>query len=237
MHNVFSGRGNESNSEDESLENASIVSNCSNTGNSVEDESDDNVVAIEKYEEKLLQALELATEKSAQTRTNALQTISETLSQKYMPDFVEDRKITITDIVEKAIRRGKGAEQSLGAQVVPMLILHLGDGDEVVKVMAPLLLQTMQNKSISYEVRAKCCSALALAKFLGSNDIGDLVQLMQQLEAIFSGSYLKGDKTPSAAGSDASQLHSAALSAWGLLMTLVPSGDFVSLFNLGSSVP
>lgn len=230
------GRGNDSNSEDESLDNASVVSNCSNI-NSVDDESDEGVVTIEKYEEKLLQALELATEKSAQTRTNALHTIAETLSHRYLPDFVEDRKVTIMDIVEKAIRRGKGAEQSLGAQIVPMLILHLGEGEEVLKVMAPMLHQTMQNKSNSFDVRSKCCASLALAQFLGGNDIGDLVQLMQQLEAIFSGSYLKGDKTPSNAGADASQLHSAALGAWGLLLTLIPSGDFVSLFNSGSCVP
>lgn len=210
------------------------MSNHSNTTVSATDDPEEPLSAIEKYELKVLNALELATEKSAQTRTNALQEIAETMSQRYLPDMVESRKTTFIDLAEKSVRRGKGAEQSIGAQIVPMLILHLGEGKEVVKALAPLLTQTMQNKANSFDVRSKCCSALALATFLGSEDIGDSVVLMQQLETIFSDSYLKGDNSSSSAGADAAVLHCAAIRSWALLLTLIPPGDFVSIYNNGN---
>lgn len=209
----------------------------SDNGGSVDDDSEESISSTEKYEEKLIQALENATEKSAQTRVTALQSIAEILMHRFLPDFVDDRKITIMDIIEKSIRRGKGNEQALAAQLVPMLILQLGGGDEVAKTLGPLLLATVQNNSTPFEARAKCCASLGLLNFLGGDDIGDLVTLMQQFESIFSGSYLKGDKTPSAASAVAGSLHCAALSAWGLLLTLIPPGDFCSLYNNSSFVP
>lgn len=227
-------------SEDESVENASVYSTRSNgAGCSDDEDSEESVGALEKYEEKLIQALENATEKSAQTRVNALQVIAEILSHRFVPDFVDDRKITIMDIIEKSVRRGKADEQALAAQLVPMLLLQLGGGaDDVTKVLGPLLLTTAQNKSTGTDARAKCCASLGLLNFLGGDDIGDLVTLMAQLEQIFSGSYMKGDnKTASGAGPEASAMHCAALSAWGLLLTLIPSGDFCSLFSNNSFAP
>lgn len=234
----FSGRSSDSNSEDESLnDNASVYSMRSDNAASVDEESEESLSSMEKYEEKLMQALENATEKSAQTRVTALQAIAEILSHRFLPDFIEDRKVTIMDIIERSIRRGKGPEQSLAAQLVPMLLLQLGGGDEVLKALGPLLLTTAQNKSTPFDARAKCCSTLGLLNFLSGDDIGDLIQLMHHLEGIFSGSYLKGDKTPNAVSADAGALHCAALSAWGLLLTLIPPGDFCSLYNNNSFAP
>lgn len=213
----------------------------SENANSIEDESEDgsggSFGLIEKHEEKLIQSLENAIEKSVQTRVQALQTICEILQHRYMPDLIEDRKITIMDIIEKSLRRGKGSEQGLAAQLASLYILQLGPDDVIIKTMTQLLLQTAQNKSSTFDARGKCCTALALITFLGVDDISDVISIMQQLEQIFSASYLKGDKTPSSATADAGALHSAALSAWGLLVTLVPSGDFCMLMRDTSYPP
>lgn len=169
-----------------------------------------------------------------QTRTAALATIAEVLAQRYMPDCVEDRRLTLIDLVERSLRRGKGAEQALAAQLVPVLVLQLGEADSVAVALGPLLLQTAQSPSVSPAARAKCCAAVALVGVLGDSDVGDALQMMQAMEAIFAGAYLRGDKSASGASAEQSVLHCAALNAWALLLTLCPSGDLCMLVNSGS---
>lgn len=228
---MFPGRGgnNDSNSDEEFMDNASVYSTQSDNAGSVDEATEDTPNSSERYEEKLMIALENATEKSAQTRVQALESIGEVLMHCFMPDYVDDRKITILDVIEKAIRRGKGDEQAWGAKLATLLAMQLGGGELIAKSLSSFLLTTAQDKSVTFNARAKCCKALALLNFLGNDDIGDIMQLMQHFEVMFSGSYLKGDLTPSAASADAAILHSAALSSWGLLLTLIPAGDFVTL--------
>lgn len=198
---------------------------------SVDNESVDSQGSNEKYEDKLLQAIENATEKSVQIRVNALLAMSDILSQRFLPDFVENRKITIIDIIERSIRRGKGDEQATAVQLVPMLVFQLGSsGDVVLKALGELLMTTTLNKAVSYNARAKCCTALGLLNYLGGEAIADVIELMQTLESIFRGGYEKSDP-------EASVLHCAALSAWGLLLTLLSPKDFCLLFNSNSFAP
>ncbi|XP_016973278.1 interferon-related developmental regulator 1 [Drosophila rhopaloa] len=227
------GRTNDSNSEDESFDNVSVYSHVSEVASS---EATDEL-ANERFEEKFEKALEQATEKSAQTRVQALQAICELLMHRYMPDFVEDRKMTLMDFVEKSIRRGKGQEQVWGARLAPLLVLQMGGDEGISKAMNQFLLNTVQDKSVGFDARAKCCTALGLLSFLGCEDVGELVQLMQCFEAIFAGSYLRGDdKTPVSVTAEAGTFHAEALNAWGLLLTLIPSGDFVSLMTTGQNM-
>ncbi|CAD7086247.1 unnamed protein product [Hermetia illucens] len=230
------GRGGDSNSEDESInDNGSIYSLQSENATSL-DESDE-IIQNERNEEKFMQALENAQEKSVQTRVQALQTMSEILMHRYMPDFIEDRKITLIDAIEKSIRRGKGAEQACGAKLAPLLVLQLGADETFTKSLNQFLQTTIQDKSVTFDARAKCCGALGLLNFLSGDDIGDLLELMQLLETIFSGSYLRDEKTPISVNAEAGAMHAEALSAWGLLLTLIPPGDFVSLMNRQQMFP
>uniref|UniRef100_A0A182SKY9 Interferon-related developmental regulator N-terminal domain-containing protein n=1 Tax=Anopheles maculatus TaxID=74869 RepID=A0A182SKY9_9DIPT len=192
---------------------------------------------FEKYEEKLLQAIENASDKAQQTRINAFQIINEVLVHHYIPDFLEDRKVTLMDAVEKSLRRGKGVEQSWAARIIPLLVIQieaLEDIGELVTVLKPVLLSTAQDGSAAYDARAKCCAALGLLCFVGVDDLGEILPLMKVLQSIFAGSYLKGDNSPSGASNDAGALHSAALSAWSLLLTLLPPGEFVALMGGGA---
>lgn len=53
----------------------------------------------------------------------------------------------------------------------------------------------------------------------------DVMERMRALEAIYSGSYLKGDGTMPSITPETGGLHAAALSAWSLLLTLLSPGD------------
>lgn len=158
------------------------------------DETTDEVSAQEKNEDKMSQAMELAMEKSAQTRCNALQSMCEILQHRYMPEFIEDRKVTIQDLVEKSLKRGKGAEQGWAAQLASLLILQLGVNDGVAKALCDILQVISLDNAVGYEARSKCCTALGLLRFYGTADagIGDVLAQMRHFEQIFSGSYLKG---------------------------------------------
>lgn len=218
-------------SDDEfSNDGASVYSYQSdNAAPDTEETGDSNVV--EKFEEKLMQAIENASEKSQITRTASLQVMNEIFAHHNMYEFIEERRCTIMDIVEKSLKRGKGQEQALAAKMAALMLIQLQGDEEIVKVLAPLLQHIALDKSASVDARAKCCHSLALLHFLGGDDVGDLIILCQMFEGLFSGSYLKGDSSPSTATSDAGNLHAAALGAWGLLLTLIPSGDVVSLIE------
>lgn len=236
---LFPVRGNvDLHSDNESVNDmASVYSNGSYDDDYNQSTDDSIVTTTEKYEEKLLQSIENATEKSAQTRTQSIQTICEILQHRHIPDFVEERKITLMDICEKSLRRGKGAEQEWSARLAPLLTIQLGGEDEIATTLGQILLTTLQNRACAYPVRATSCNALGMMHFLNSDDIGDIVEAMQHFEHIFAGSYLKGDKTPPAVSDDAALLHVAALTSWALLATLIPPGDFCSYINNGSILP
>lgn len=80
-------------SDDESVnDNFSVVSNCSEN-HSVDDGTDeiDEFSQQEAYEEKFSEALDGLTQKSAQGRTNCLDSVRGALVKKYTPDFIYDR--------------------------------------------------------------------------------------------------------------------------------------------------
>lgn len=249
---LANGNSHHNNESDDELsnDNASIYScqsdnpndaynNNNNASNDTDGGGSNENGGSEKYEEKMLQAIENVSDKSLQTRLNAFQVINEVLVHHYIPDFIDDRKMTIMDAIEKSIKKGKGTEQAWAARIIPLLVIQLEgaeDMNDLIKVLKPVLLATAQDTTASYDARAKCCMALGLLNFLASNDMGDLLPLMKVFEGIFSGSYLKGDSSPSSANNDAAALHSSALGAWALLLTLIPSGDLVSLVNSNNTM-
>lgn len=186
---------------------------------------------VEKFEEKLMQAIENASEKSQQTRLQSLQVINDILKHHSMYEFVGDRRATIMDIVEKSLKKGKGQEQALAAKMAALLMIQLQGDEDVFKTLAPLLQQIALDKSASADSRASCCSSLAVLHFLGCESSIEAMALCHLLEGIFAASYLKGDNTGSSVTSDAAALHAAALAAWGLLLTLIPATDISALLE------
>lgn len=186
---------------------------------------------VEKFEEKLMQAIENASEKSQQTRLQSLQVINDILKHHSMYDFVDDRRATIMDIAEKSLKKGKGQEQALAAKMAALLMIQLQGDEDVFKTLAPLLQQIALDKSASADSRASCCTSLAVLHFLGCESAIEAMAVCHLLEGIFSASYLKGDNAASAVTADAATVHSAALTAWGLLLTLIPTSDINALIE------
>lgn len=80
-------------SDDDSVnDNFSVTSNCSEN-HSVEDGTDEmeELNQQEAFEEKLTEALDGLTQKSAPGRTSCLDFVRNALVKKYVPDFVFDR--------------------------------------------------------------------------------------------------------------------------------------------------
>lgn len=208
-----------------------IASNCSYGSNETENHGtpDDNQVASpsEKYEEKILQSIDNATEKSAKTRIEALRAISEILQHRYSPDFIEERKFTILDIIEKSLRRGKHLEQETAAKLATLMILQIGVDDEELKTIFELLSSLLQNPTSSCSVKIKSCSAISMFSFLNNDDIGNIVSAMQKFEQIFTRNCANGEKSTTLE----TQLRAEALSGWGLMASLIPPGDFCSYIN------
>ena len=61
----------------------------------------DELSQEEAFEEKLRDAMDLASQKSAQGRTMALESMCTAFNKKFIPEFVEDRRMTITGNLKK----------------------------------------------------------------------------------------------------------------------------------------
>ncbi len=178
----------------------------------------DELSQDEIFEEKLREAMDLATEKSAQTRTMALESMCTAFLKKYLPDFVEDRRVTITDIVEKAVKRGKPAEQIAASRLAVIALLQLGGSEaseDFVKDLKPAMITLMLDPAASCKSRAAAASAVGDLNFLATapEDFDDILNNLEKLFTARSGAN---------APEDLYNMMTAALSAWTLLYTLLP---------------
>ncbi|KAJ1526830.1 hypothetical protein ONE63_008397 [Megalurothrips usitatus] len=217
--------------EDSLNDNASVISLVSDSHSVVEEgnENEPDETAIEEeFEEKLRDAIDGVSQKSAQGRTQSMEAICKAFTKRFIPDFVVDRRVTIADGIERCLKRGRGAEQAAAAQLAPLMCVQLGAGDfseELCRDLVPVLMVVARDPSVPAVTRAKCCWALGLLSFLAGGEMQDVMERMRALEAIFSGSYLKGDGTLPTITPEVGSLHAAALSAWSLLLTLLSPGD------------
>ncbi|XP_034241986.1 interferon-related developmental regulator 2 [Thrips palmi] len=217
--------------EDSLNDNASVFSLPSDTHSVVdevnEQETDETAIE-EEFEERLRDAIDGLSQKSAQGRTQCLEAVSKAFVKRFIPDFVVDRRLTISDGIERCLKKGRGAEQAAAAQLAPLMCVQLGLNDyseELCRELAPVLMLVARDPSVSPSARSKCCWALGLLTFLAGGEMQDVMERMRALEAIFSGSYLKGDGTMPTVTPETGGLHAAALSAWSLLLTLMAPGD------------
>lgn len=179
----------------------------------------------------MAQAIGNASEKSQHTRTQALQVINEIFMHHCMFYFVDGCRATIINIIEKSLKRGKSPEQALAAKCAALLSIQLEGDGEVVNTIAPILQHIALNKTANFETKAQCCHSLALLHYMRGDDVNDLVVLCQLFEEIFSESYSKKDGLPTTISANAGTVHAAALNAWTLLLTIMPSDDVVWLIE------
>lgn len=209
---------------------ASVTSEASTVIGDAEDSVDESS-QIEQFEGKIKDAIELASQKSAAGRVKALDALCSGFVKRYCPDFVENQQMTICDLIERSLKKGKGAEIEVAARLSILLSLQLQDPEEVYKELKPLMVQNATDKTTSAVARAAVASSLAGLCFLGGGEMAEVVSTMGVLEGIFSGSYTKPDWSLPSLPSDITSLHSTCLAAWSLLLTLQSSGEVYRMAN------
>lgn len=183
---------------------------------------------IEKYENNVKLAMDLATEKSVKTRTNALLSLTTAFQKRLLVDFLENNYQTVTDLAERGLRKGKGAEQVAAAKLASVLVASLAEtkeAEQIYKTLEGPLKVIVQDPSASLLARQESALTLGFLCFLASDDLSEVAETMTILRTIFSASFLKGNGDIPAHPPAVSALHTAALNAWCLLLCLLPSNN------------
>ncbi|XP_029178791.1 interferon-related developmental regulator 1-like [Nylanderia fulva] len=234
---IASGKRAEFTSDEDSVNNdaCSEISGQSDNRSMLEDANDNEVDELaqqEAFEEKLKEAIDGLTQKSAKGRVICFNGIEKIFAIKYIPDFVEDRKMTITDSVERGLKKGRDDEQATAARLSTLLCVQLGafeSAEMVCRDLKSTLTFIANDNTAPVHARAECCWALAMNQFLSGNDATDTMEIVQLLSSIFSGSYLKGNGAIANISTDVAALHAAAISSWTLLLTVMTSADIYNL--------
>lgn len=92
---------------------------------------------------------------SVKTRETALAEINLGLERCLLSDFIADRQVTFTDIVERSLRRGKSLEQILATRLAALVCIQLGpDCGEIYTKIRPLVLSVYTDASVAPLARA-----------------------------------------------------------------------------------
>jgi len=183
--------------------------------NSAGEDGVDESSQVEIFEGKMKDAIDLAGQKSAGGRAKALEAICSGFLKHYCPDFAEGRQMTFCDLVERSLKKGKGGEVTSGAKLGVLLGLQLPDPEPVYKELKGLMGQIITDSTVAPASRVAVAESLVGLCFLGGGEMAEVVNTMSTLEIIYSNS----------ASPAASQLHTAALSGWCLLLTLLTPGE------------
>lgn len=194
----------------------------------IEDDGLDETAKLEQFETKMKEAIDLASQKSAAGRVKALEAICNGLLKRYSPDFVDNQKMTICDLVDKSLKKGKGGEVEAAAKLSILLALQLPESEEVYKELKGLLVQIVTDESADPTARAALATSLGGLCFLGGGEMPEVVSTMAVMEGIFSASFSKPEWSLPAFPPEIQALHYSCLSAWCLLLTLQSSAEVYS---------
>ncbi|XP_029442218.1 interferon-related developmental regulator 2 isoform X1 [Rhinatrema bivittatum] len=211
----------------------SHYSSASETTSVVEEgpvsESVDEQTLQEQREDKLKESIDSIMDRSAKTRQMALESLRLAFSSRILYDFLLERRLTLTDALERCLKKGKGEEQSLAATVLILLCLQMGsgpEGEEVFRSLKQILISILSDTTASPLARQSCATALGMCCYIAAADVEDLVSCLTCLESIFSASYVdEGSPVPAQHNPQLQVLHCSALQSWSLLLTICPSSQ------------
>ncbi|XP_068014066.1 interferon-related developmental regulator 2 isoform X2 [Melanerpes formicivorus] len=198
-----------------------VLSHCSSAseGTSPADEGAGSEAATEQgqeeeAEDRLKEHMDNLLDKSTRTRQAALQSLRLAFSSRILSEFLLERRLMLTDSLEKCLKKGKGEEQALAGTVLTLLCLQVGsgpEGEELFHSLKPLLISVLTDSTASPGARQS-----------------DLILCLSCLEGIFS---------PPSMGEGASAttqhgpLHCSALQSWSLLLTICPPSHIKSILD------
>uniref|UniRef100_A0A8D2LF52 Interferon related developmental regulator 2 n=1 Tax=Varanus komodoensis TaxID=61221 RepID=A0A8D2LF52_VARKO len=198
-------------------------------------EAVDEQAQQEDVEDKLKEYIDNVMDKSAKIRQVALENLRLAFSSKMLFDFLLERRLTVTDSLEKCLKKGKGEEQSLAATVLTLLCLQMGsgpEGEEVFRSLKPLLVTILTDASASPVARQSCATALGMCCYIAAADMEDLVSCLGCLEGIFGPSCSNDTSlVPSHHSPLLQTLHCNALQSWSLLLTICPGTQIKKILD------
>uniref|UniRef100_A0A672P605 Interferon-related developmental regulator 2 n=1 Tax=Sinocyclocheilus grahami TaxID=75366 RepID=A0A672P605_SINGR len=206
-----------------------------------EGEVADEQTAQEETEDKLKQCIDNLMEKSAKTRLAALESLRLGFSSRVLYEFLLERRFTVSDCLERSLRKGGGEEQAAAATVCALLCMQLGggiEGEEGFKMLRPILSSILIDSCASLSARQSCARALGMCYLVKLSSVfssclfQDLLKSLGHLESVFMGAYPLGDGTLPSVKAGAPALHSAALQSWALLCTLCPASRINTILNI-----
>lgn len=230
--------------EDASIETMSHCSGYSDPSSFAEDGPEvlDEEGTQEDLEYKLKGLIDLTLDKSAKTRQAALEGLKNALSSKVLYEFVLERRMTLTDSIERCLKKGKSDEQRAAAAVASVLCIQLGPGfesEEILKTLGPILKKIICDGAASIQARQTCATCFGVCCFIATDDITELYSTLECLENIFTKSYLKEKDTNVTCSTPNTVLHISSLLAWTLLLTICPINEvkkklelYVFLFSI-----
>ncbi|XP_067381934.1 interferon-related developmental regulator 2 isoform X2 [Channa argus] len=241
LKGVKNGLKGESGASDDELT-SDILSHCSSASESTSvleegtgSEQVDEQTAHEETEDKLKQCIDNLMDKSAKTRLAALESLRQAFSSRVLTDFLRERRLTISDCMERSLKKGSGEEQAAAATVFTLLCIQLEGGDEAeegLKMLRPILTTILIDNSASIAARQSCARALGMCCYVSAAEDGeDLIKSLTLLENVFMSSYPNKEGMLPMPKPGSPALHSAALQAWSLLVTLCPSSKLSLLLD------
>nr|XP_014346038.1 PREDICTED: interferon-related developmental regulator 1 isoform X1 [Latimeria chalumnae] len=223
--------------EDASIETMSHCSSLSDPASFVDEGVEvDEETNQEELEYKLKGLIDSTMDKSvscvsfysAKTRQSALEGLKSALASKMLYEFILERRMTLTDCIDRCLKKGKSDEQRAAASLACLLCIQLGAGiesEEVFKTLKPTLKNIIADGTASVQARQACATSLGVCCFIAA-DVSDIYSTMECLENLFTKSYQKDD------GNNGfhkvthnAVLHINALLTWTLLLTICPATE------------
>uniref|UniRef100_A0A8C3APJ4 Interferon-related developmental regulator 2 n=1 Tax=Cyclopterus lumpus TaxID=8103 RepID=A0A8C3APJ4_CYCLU len=174
----------------------------------------DEQTAQEETVDKLKQCIDNLMDKSTKTRLAGLESLRLAFSSRVLYDFLTERRLTISDCLERSLKKGSAEEQAVAATVFALLCIQLGGGDEAeegFKMLRPILTAILIDNAASLAARQSVSNHINL------------------LDIIISAECDNNDKKTK---NICPALHNAALQAWSLLVTLYPASRLAVLLDL-----
>ncbi|XP_028307214.1 interferon-related developmental regulator 1 [Gouania willdenowi] len=221
--------------EDASVETLSHCSSFSDTASVADEGGEANEdAAQEDFQYKLKGFIDSTVDKSAKTRQGALDGLKGAMATRILYEFISERRMTITDSIERCLKKGKGEEQRAAASLACLLCIQLGSGiesEEVFKSLKPIFKNILADGSANIQARQAVATSLGLCTLVAEDDILDVHATMECFENLFTRSYARADGTCPSISPPTSQLHTNALLSWALLLTICTSNQLSDILR------
>ncbi|XP_028810664.1 interferon-related developmental regulator 1 [Denticeps clupeoides] len=220
--------------EDSSVETLSHCSSYSDSTSVVEEGVDSAEYSTQDLQFKLKVYIDSTVDKSAKTRQGALDGLKTAMASKILYEFILEQRMTITDSIERCLKKGKGEEQRAAASLACLLCIQLGSGiesEEVFKTLKPIFKNILSDGSANISARQSCATSLGLCTLVAEDDILDVYATMEYFESLFTKSYVRDDGSRPSLSPQTAQLHTNALLSWALLLTICTGSQIRAILH------